>query len=200
MRFRSRLQKMKGVYAPEVPPDGAEAVGKTEDGRTIYERTVHRVVEKRPKLDENGRQLGRGSKENGTWVPAFELVRKPVTEQFTLRRGKHGNNRIQPYDAEAAERDKRIAETRERKQQLLDRVADQAVELGLDLDKAAARILGVAVDAAPEPAATEAPAPSFDADALERADVDGDEAWRSDGELFVGSREDAEAFFAEQAV
>lgn len=158
----ANIQRIRGIYPPAVPPEGAEATGqKTPSGDVIYRRTVNPRV-KQPKM-ENGKQVTRGGNpmtgEPGT--PVFEWVKQGKRDEFFyISRGKHGNNRIIVIDPDALEAEKERKETRTRKEQLLERVAQLASDTKMDLDEAAKRILGIATppadpvpaDPAPEPA------------------------------------------------
>jgi hypothetical protein len=161
-----RLNKLRGIYPPEIPPAGSEVVGKTEEGQTLYRRKV-KPRDKRPKM-ENGKQVTRGGNpltgEPGTpmfrYVPRYpeaEEGEKEVAtrhfdwEYFTITRGKHGNNRKTVVDPKVLEAEKKQKATRTRKEQLLERVAQLAADTKMDLDDAAKRILGIAAPPAQEP-------------------------------------------------
>lgn len=152
----NRLQSIRGIYPPEVAPKGSEAWGRTDAGQTIYRRKVRRKS-KVPVLytegDKKGQQVHRGGNpltgEPG--VPIYKYVEgKEEWEYFTITRGKHGNNRLVPYDRTQAKKEKDRQLARQRKEDLLEKVASRAAEIGMDMDEAVERILGLGVmDKAP---------------------------------------------------
>lgn len=155
----NRLQRMKGIYPPEVPPKGSEPHGRSPSGQTVYRRKVNPRI-KVPLIGENGEQVTRGGNPltGMPGIPVFEYVRKykaPANgetpragvhfewEYFTITRGKHGNNRKQVYNREEAVQEQKRKEAISRKDALLERVAQRAAEIGMDLDEAVDRLLGV---------------------------------------------------------
>lgn len=207
MRFRNRLQQMKGIYPPEVPPADAEVSGRTPGGQTIYKRVVKRRVKK--PLGKNGQPLPDDRllrDEEGAFLagPGGELVaadpedhlrrggnpmtgelgtpryrwveHEQVVEHFTITRGKHGNNRITLVDPKQLDAEEARKKSLERQRTLMERVVARAAEVGMDIDAAVDRILGIqrgmerpedtepVEDTEPEPVAVAADAGAEDED------------------------------------
>lgn len=167
----NRLQRMKGIYPPEVPPKGSEPHGRSPSGQTIYRRKSN-PRQKVPLLNENGEQVMRGGNPltGMPGIPIFQYVRKYKApkdgeepragvhfewEYFTITRGKHGNNRKQEYNREEAVQEQKRKEAISRKDALLERVAQRAAEVGMDLDDAVDRLLGIHEPDAPQGAGSE---------------------------------------------
>lgn len=145
----NRLQSIRGIYPSEVPPKGSESWGRTDAGQTIYRRKVKRRT-KVPVLHEDGEKKGKQVHRGGNpmtgepGTPVFRYVEgEEEWEYFTITRGKHGNNRIVVYDRAQAKKEKANKLARDRKETLLEKVATRAAEIGMDLDEAVDKILGL---------------------------------------------------------
>lgn len=178
----ANLQKIKPLHPQMVPPQGAEAIGVTPDGRQLYKLVTARSRSVLDIDEKTGEQKYRKNQQTGE--PLYRM-RKPEfyekTEIFYQESEGNGNVRKIPYtpptEAElaAAERTRKIAEMR-------DGLAEAFVDRGLTPAEAVAQLAG----ATPEHA-VEYP-----------FHLNGARWQLSNGEIATGKREDAE--IAEKAV
>ena len=130
------LQKIKAIYSPVVPPQGATVKETLPDGRTVYTETEvrERMV---PVLDQDGNPTFRGGNPV-TGVPGVAVRRREryeVDVEYVIDQAPNAVNSKNYHFRESAEEIAR----QERKVKLAlfqEKLAEKVVDGGLDIDKA----------------------------------------------------------------
>lgn len=146
------LPKLPDLKPDLIPPRGAEPVKVMDDGRVVYQVTEFDPVatkeNKQPKLDPEGNPEYLRHPTTGQIIkPKMVAVPKFKTRQIVLRRSGRGHVYKDDY-YEPSQEDLDRQERERRKSEILERFAERAAELNMDVDAFVDTMLTPAKEAA----------------------------------------------------